>query len=147
MKNEKEILQLAKEYNWGTVIINYIDQANEIIDKYYKEFDDDTWTRVSIAENLSLNNIRKFKDKLNWISFTDAYNYIDDNFVEEFKDYIDWTSIPFKKSISDNIIEKYFDLIDWEWVDEYIELHKDLITVSDRELKYIKEYKDRKEKK
>lgn len=147
MKNEKEILQLAKEYNWGTVIINYIDQANEIIDKYYKEFDDDTWTRVSIAENLSLNNIRKFKDKLNWISFTDAYNYIDDNFVEEFKDYIDWTSIPFKKSISDNIIEKYFDLIDWEWVDEYIESHKDLITVSDRELKYIKEYKDRKEKK
>lgn len=147
MKNEKEILQLAKEYNWGTVIINYIDQANEIIDKYYKEFDDDTWTRVSIVENLSLNNIRKFKDKLNWISFTDAYNYIDNNFVEEFKDYIDWTSIPFKKSISDNIIEKYFDLIDWEWVDEYIESHKDLITVSDRELKYIKEYKDRKEKK
>lgn len=147
MKNEKEILQLAKEYNWGTVIINYIDQANEIIDKYYKEFDDNDWSRVSIVENLSLNNIRKFKDKLNWISFTDAYNYIDDNFVEEFKDYIDWTSIPFKKSISDNIIEKYFDLIDWEWVDEYIESHKDLITVSDRELKYIKEYKDRKEKK
>lgn len=35
MKNEKEILQLAKEYNWGTVIINYIDQANEIIDKLW----------------------------------------------------------------------------------------------------------------
>lgn len=117
-------IQLAKEYNQGTVIINYIDQANEIIDKYYKEFDDDAWTRVSIVENLSLNNIRKFKDKLNWISFTDVYNYIDDNFVEEFKDYIDW-----------------------EWVDEYIESYKDLITVSDRELKYIKEYKDRKEKK
>lgn len=87
----------------------------KIIDKYYKEFDDDAWTRISIVENLSLNNIRKFKDKLNWISFTDVYNYIDDNFVEEFKDYI--------------------------------ESHKDLMTVSDRELKYIKEYKDRKEKK
>ena len=147
MKNEKEILQLAKEYNWGTVIINYIDQANEIIDKYYKEFDDDAWTRVSIVENLSLNNIRKFKDKLNWISFTDAYNYIDDNFVEEFKDYIDWTSIPFKKSVSDNIIEKYFDLIDWEWIDDYIESNKDIINISDRELKYIEKYKAKKEKK
>lgn len=147
MKNEKEILQLAKEYNWGTVIINYIDQANEIIDKYYKEFNDDDWSRVSIVENLSLNNIRKFKDKLNWISFTDAYNYIDDNFVEEFKDYIDWTSIPFKKSVSDNIIEKYFDLIDWEWIDDYIESNKDIINISDRELKYIEKYKAKKEKK
>ena len=114
-----------KWYITEEILRKYIDYVywdwlnyNKVSEDFIREFKDKVdWSLVSERNNLSLGFIREFKDDLDWIWVLNGYENIDDNFVDEFKDYFkNWDSIVSDPKVSDETIYKYRRLINWEWL-------------------------------
>ena len=114
---EKELLKLIQKEGWSYVS-NIYNISEDFMRKYNQYFDAECWSGVSNKNDLSLDFLDEFKDKLNWISITDNYKGINDDFVERFKDYICWEFIPGNLNVSEKLIDKYHDKIDWNYLNK-----------------------------
>lgn len=133
----KDLEKLAEEQGWFYAISHH-DLTEELIEKYNINFNDACWEYIT-EHNPSINIIRKYKDKLNWITLTDRYN-INDEFVEEFNDYIDWYIVPFNMNISEEIIDKYSNRIDWDRLLEQYQKDSQYISFDDKTCKRFKKF-------
>lgn len=132
----KDLEKLVEEQGWFYAI-RHCNLTEELIEKYNSNFNDACWEYVT-EHNPSINTIRKYKDKLNWITLTDSYNNINDEFVEEFNDYIDWYMAPFNMNISEEMIDKYSDRIEWDRLLEQYQKDSQYISFDNKTSKRFK---------
>ena len=117
----KEILN----YNSWNFILNNI-KINEnilrIISKYFKNGTNDIfgnliyscWKTVTYTQNLSIQFIKDFKDKINWY-FASKYLNLNEQLISEFKDKVNWyfifkyQKIRFSKRFILDYINNFYD--------------------------------------
>ena len=84
------------------------------------------FTLISIYQNPSKKFIKKYKDKLNWLSYV-SYHILTEKFIEEYEDYIDWVNVCIYQKLSEEFIEKHEKKLDWHLISEYQKLSEDFI--------------------
>jgi len=90
------------------------------------------WNKISKQE-LSLDFIREFKDKVDWkrISY---HQKLSENFIREFKDKVYWYYISWRQILSEDFIREFQDKVNWDWIAKY---QKSL------SLNFVLEFKDK----
>lgn len=72
------------------------------------------WTNVSKSYIITLEEIRQYQDYLNWYELSSNYKFLpDDNFLEEFKDKIDWDAYTRYHGMSEKTYLRFRDRIDF----------------------------------
>lgn len=73
------------------------------------------WYALSKNEyfKCDVNFIREFRDKIYWKEFTRYSSSMNEEIARYFIDFIDWSSISYKKYLSDQFIADYADKIKW----------------------------------
>lgn len=70
---------------------------------------------VGENEDLSIDFIREFADKLSWHNIS-CWQNLSEKAIEEFKENVDWWYISKKQFYSIPFIEKWKGELDWFWV-------------------------------
>ena len=102
-------------------------RANEILGANY-----DNWERLSLCESLTEDFIQEFKDKVDWFSIS-RYPHLSEDFIRKFADKVDWYYISAYQSLSEDFIREFQDRVAWDWVVKYQPLSED----------FIREFKDK----
>jgi hypothetical protein len=103
-----------------------------------KSFDDlrkNHWDYISAYQALSEDFIREFKDYVDW-NYISIYQLLSENFIREFKDYVAWYRISIYRALSEDFAKEFKDYVDWNYISKYQLLSEDFkkefdITVSD----------------
>lgn len=118
--SEKFIFKYKDFINWTRMIL-YISTQSDTFDDYIKIIqDNDLWSLIS-ANDLPIDFIRDYKDKLDW-NFLSIVKYFSDDEMLEFSDYIITTKSNTEldlNNMSDNL-----ELGDWK--DKFIDSLKEL---------------------
>ena len=101
-------------------------RANEILGANY-----DNWARLSLCESLTEDFIQEFKDKVDWICIS-RYSHLSEDFIRKFADRVDWYYISAYQHLSEDFIREFADRVTWDWLVKYQHLSEDFI----REFKY-----------
>ena len=101
-------------------------RANEILGANY-----DNWARLSLCESLTEDFIQEFKDKVDWICIS-RYPHLSEDFIRKFADRVDWYYISAYQYLSENFIREFADRVAWDWIVKYQPLSEDFI----REFRY-----------
>ena len=101
-------------------------RANEILGANY-----DSWARLSLCESLTEDFIQEFKDKVDWICIS-RYSHLSEDFIRKFADRVDWFYISAYQYLSEDFIREFADRVTWDWLVKYQHLSEDFI----REFKY-----------
>lgn len=115
-----EFLSKYKEnINWNRMIL-YISTQSDSFEKHTKVIEDkDLWSVIS-ANDLSIDFIRQWKDKLDWSYLSMVKCFTDD----EKKEFVDYIMIPVQKEISEEFINtddlKFTDKMSEEELEELI---------------------------
>jgi hypothetical protein len=81
----------------------------------YNERNDTIWANLSCNSHLPIEYVRLFKDRLNWRCLSRNNDIaFDEDFFDEFKDYIDWGTVSRCQLLTDAMIIKYADKIDFQ---------------------------------
>ena len=102
-------------------------RANEILGENY-----DNWARLSLCESLTEDFIQEFKDKVDWICIS-RYPHLSEDFIRKFADRVDWYYISAYQHLSENFIREFADRVAWDWIVKYQPLSED----------FIREFKDK----
>ena len=102
-------------------------RANEILGANY-----DNWARLSLCESLTEDFIQEFKDKVDWICIS-RYSHLSEDFIRKFADRVDWYYISAFQHLSENFIREFADRVAWDWIVKYQPLSED----------FIREFKDK----
>ena len=102
-------------------------RANEILGANY-----DNWERLSLCESLTEDFIQEFKDKVDWFSIS-RYPHLSEDFIRKFADKVDWYYISAYQSLSEDFIREFQDRVAWDWIVKYQPLSED----------FIREFKDK----
>ena len=102
-------------------------RANEILGANY-----DNWERLSLCESLTEDFIQEFKDKVDWFSIS-RYPHLSEDFIRKFADRVDWYCISAYQYLSENFIREFADRVAWGWIVKYQQLSED----------FIREFKDK----
>ena len=102
-------------------------RANEILGANY-----DNWARLSLCESLTEDFIQEFKDKVDWICIS-RYPHLSEDFIRKFADRVDWYYISAYQHLSENFIREFADRVAWDWIVKYQPLSED----------FIREFKDK----
>ena len=102
-------------------------RANEILGTNY-----DNWARLSLCESLTEDFIQEFKDKVDWFSIS-RYPHLSEDFIRKFADKVDWYYISAYQSLSEDFIREFQDRVAWDWIVKYQPLSED----------FIREFKDK----
>ena len=118
--SDKFITEYKENINWDRMIL-YISTQSDTFDKHTKVIEDkDLWSFIS-ANDLSIDFIRQWKDKLDW-SYLSMVKCFTDEEKEEFVDYI---LTPVQKEISEEFINtddfKFTDKMSEEELENLIE--------------------------
>lgn len=70
--------------------------------------------KVSCIKDLSIDFVEEFKDKLNWLAISCTKH--SENFIRKFSDRAFWVSISFWQDLSIEFIEEFQDKIDWQMI-------------------------------
>ena len=98
-------------------------RANEILGANY-----DNWARLSLCESLTEDFIQEFKDKVDWICIS-RYPHLSEDFIRKFADRGDWYYISAYQYLSENFIREFADRVAWDWIVKYQPLYSLLIVV------------------
>ena len=102
-------------------------RANEILGANY-----DNWERLSLCESLTEDFIQEFKDKVDWFSIS-RYPHLSEDFICKFADKVDWYYISAYQCLSEDFIREFQDRVAWDWIVKYQPLSED----------FIREFKDK----
>ena len=102
-------------------------RANEILGTNY-----DNWARLSLCESLTEDFIQEFKDKVDWTCIS-RYPHLSEDFIRKFADRVDWYYISAYQYLSENFIREFADRVAWGWIVKYQQLSED----------FIREFKDK----
>ena len=102
-------------------------RANEILGTNY-----DNWARLSLCESLTEDFIQEFKDKVDWTCIS-RYPHLSEDFIRKFADRVDWYYISAYQYLSENFIREFADRVAWDWIVKYQPLSED----------FIREFKDK----
>ena len=102
-------------------------RANEILGANY-----DNWERLSLCESLTEDFIQEFKDKVDWFSIS-RYPHLSEDFIRKFADKVDWYYISAYQCLSEDFIREFQDRVAWDWIVKYQPLSED----------FIREFKDK----
>ena len=102
-------------------------RANEILGTNY-----DNWARLSLCESLTEDFIQEFKDKVDWICIS-RYPHLSEDFIRKFADRVEWYYISAYQHLSENFIREFADRVAWDWIVKYQPLSED----------FIREFKDK----
>lgn len=89
----------------------------EIRELWFEDNSPPYFRDVTVGENeeLSIDFIREFKDKIDWHNVS-CWQHLSEKQIEEFKDQLDWWYISKKQNYSLSFIEKWKEKLDWFWV-------------------------------
>lgn len=90
--------------------------------------------QVGENEELSIDFIREFRDKINWQNVS-CWQHLSEKDIEEFRDKLDWWYVSKKQRLSLSFIDKFKEKLDWFWIEAIYEKKKDF-------LKMFKNYMD-----
>ena len=96
-------------------------RANEILGANY-----DNWERLSLCESLTEDFIQEFKDKVDWFSIS-RYPHLSEDFIRKFADKVDWYYISAYQCLSEDFIREFQDRVAWDWIVKYQPLSEDFI--------------------
>ena len=102
-------------------------RANEILGTNY-----DNWARLSLCESLTEDFIQEFKDKVDWTCIS-RYPHLSEDFIRKFADRVDWYYISAYQYLSENFIREFADKVGWYWISRCQQLSED----------FIREFKDK----
>jgi hypothetical protein len=137
--NEYYLIQECIKYS-GKINIELEKEYDRLIKKY-KNFQN---YRLYINSELSIDFIREYQDKFNWLvilTYLIVYGLNNIEFIREFKDKLDWEKISKKlKELNFykiDFIREFQDKLDWYWIRRYLE--KDNFN----NLEFRREFKDK----
>ena len=90
------------------------------------------WFRINIYHKLSEDFIREFKDYVDW-RWISEYQKLSESFIREFKDEVYWGYISMDQKLSEEFIREFKDKAVWYRISEYQKLSED----------FIREFKDK----
>ena len=102
-------------------------RANEILGTNY-----DNWARLSLCESLTEDFIQEFKDKVDWTCIS-RYPHLSEDFIRKFADRVDWYYISAYQYLSEDFIREFKDWVSWDAISYYQQLSED----------FIREFKDK----
>ena len=102
-------------------------RANEILGTNY-----DNWARLSLCESLTEDFIQEFKDKVDWTCIS-RYPHLSEDFIRKFADRVDWYYISAYQYLSEDFIREFKDWVYWDAISYYQQLSED----------FIREFKDK----
>lgn len=70
------------------------------------------WSELCRNKILSEEFIREFKDYVNWY-YVSSSQSLSENFIREFKDSVDWRYIGIRQNLSKEFIYEFYDKVDW----------------------------------
>ena len=101
-----------------------------------KEFDPDDDNQVRQISDIYTTPeqfIEKYKDRVDWDGIS-SRQQLSESFIEKYKDKVDWDDISYGQQLSEPFIEKYKDKVDWNWIssrqqlsESFIEKYKDKV--------------------
>ena len=108
-----------------------------ILGKYYDLMDIKTWKLFNltndkywyyISQNPKLKEefIEKYKDQLDWDCIS-IHRKLSEEFIEKYKDRVNWRFISLHQKLSEEFIEKYKDRVDWYRISSNQKLSKEFI--------------------
>lgn len=109
------------------------EDINRLIGTSYKS--DKTINFGSISSNKSLSEefIEKYKEYLDWHSIS-SRQILSEDFIEKYKDYVDWELVSCFQHLSEDFIEKHIDLLTFEFISHHQKLSEDFM---ERNSEYI----------
>lgn len=106
-------------------MIKYINKHKSLLNKeiFYKGL-----SLFNGIEKYLMNDtfIKEFKDELNW-EYISKHCKLYEAFIEKYKNDINWDSIVKYQDLSEDFIEKHKKLIDWNYISEYQRLSESFI--------------------
>ena len=96
-------------------------RANEILGANY-----DNWARLSFCESLPEDFIQEFKDKVDWICIS-RYSHLSEDFIRKFADRVDWFYISAYQYLSEDFIREFKDWVVWDNISASQHLSEDFI--------------------
>lgn len=115
------------------IIMNLQDKSREEIQKYFDKIKSRPhlikkiqWDDISKLPELSMDFIEIFKDYLNF-NLICQYQKLDENFIERFKNNINFDTLSRTQVLSESFIEKYKDKLNWDYIIEFQKLSEPFI--------------------
>jgi hypothetical protein len=103
-----------EDFTLFAIISNY-KLSDNFLRKYIDKFTDSEWRSISVFQNLSLDFIRDFKDKLDWLQIYKNQELTED-FIEEMDHKTYWDVITsHQKYLSEQFIERHSNEINFNW--------------------------------
>lgn len=135
-----KIENYINEYIQNNITADYekglVQTINDYGDKKYShilELHNYNWNKISEYFFLEDEFVDIYKDFLNWNIISEE-KYLSENFIEKFSDYLDWKEISYNQYLSENFIRKNKDKVYWEHIttqqnlsEEFIEEFSDYI--------------------
>src|SRR5574344_1915408 len=89
-------------------------------DKYYSSnFNWNDFSKNFKSTQYSLEFVEQFKDKLNWYTISSNKNALTEKFIRHFKNYVYWDLISKSQTLSEKFIEQFKDKVDWSSISYY----------------------------
>lgn len=100
---------------WDYVLLHQRTISDDFILKHKNDFT--KWNYLGIHRETSIDLAHKLEDKINWSAFSSEAK-MNDNFIREFKDKLDWTriSIRYARIFTEQFMREMFDYIDWYYL-------------------------------
>ena len=122
------------EYLYGSVDWEAIPYYIEVCEDFIDKFSDNIikWIDVS-AMDLSIDFIRKYKDKINFCEYFDSNYVVSIDFIREFQNYINWEEFDCAKFLfgnskwiesNDKFVKEFSEKIDFEDLIRCIDYYK-----------------------
>jgi hypothetical protein len=89
------------------------------------------WDGISQYQTLSEEFIREFKDYVEWYLISKS-QILSEDFIREFKDRVYWSYISYYQTLSEEFIREFKDCVEWYWISQSQTLSED----------FIREFKD-----
>ena len=89
------------------------------------ENDNELWEHLSEYQEFSEEILREFKNKVYWPAVTNLN--LSENFIREFRDYIDWEQMSLKRDLSHEFILEFKHRFNWEYMLDFHKFSEDIL--------------------
>ena len=108
-------------------------RVNELLGTRYKGLiKKEQWVDISAEQKLSEDFIREFKDYVDW-GWISENQKLSESFIREFQDKVDWYWVSSHQKLSESFIREFQDKVDWGRISITQKLSED----------FIREFQDR----
>ena len=116
------IYQFKKELD----LYNLIQNKNIPTSTILKIVDDNLGKYLGYRNDISMDVVEEYKDKLNWFYLLKNNRYSED-FLMKYIDYIDWTSLCSYYNLSEEFLRKFQSKLDWEFATIHQNIPEDML--------------------